>query len=144
VIPRPHSRSTNWLVLGATHLWAALITVLALRIFLTPPALIHTVPAQPMRYAIYALVAFALGNAAGTVLGVFLTHRSWLPVLYLWAVPLALLLYPAVDGAGAAFLYIAVTSHVAGVLALAASVLWIIGIGAGLLLVLRLGSARDE
>lgn len=137
------SHSANWLVLGATHVWAASITVIALRIFLTPQALINTVPAQPIRYAIYALVAFALGNAAGTVLGVFLTGRSWLPVFYLWAVPFALLLYPAVDSAGADFLYTAVTSHVAGVLAAAASVLWIIGIAVGLLLVLRLGAVRE-
>lgn len=142
MIPRAQARSTTWLVLGATHLWAAFITILALRIFLTPPGLIHTVPAQPMRYAIYALVAFALGNAAGSVLGVFLAHRSWLPVLYLWAVPLALLLYPAIDQTGAALLYTAVTSHVAGVLALAASVLWILGIAGGLALVLRVRSLR--
>lgn len=144
MIPRTRSRRTTWLVLGVTHLWAASVTLLALRIFLTPAELIHTAPPQPVRYAVYALVAFALGTAAGTVLGVFLTRRSWLPVVYLWAVPLTLILYPAIDSTGARYLYVAVTSRVAGVLAVAASVLWVLGIAAGLLLVLRLAPARER
>lgn len=142
MIARPRTRSQTWLLLGATHVWAVAVTALALRVFLTPPELIQTVPAQPVRYALYALVAFAIGNAAGSVLGVFLTRRSWLPVVYLWAVPFALLLYPAVDSAGARFLYVAVTSHVAGVLAVGASVLWILGIAGGLALVLRVRPPR--
>lgn len=129
---------TTLLLLGVTHIWAAFVTVVALRIFLTPPELIHTVPSQPARYLVYALVAFALGNAGGTVLGVFLTSRTWLLAVYLWSVPFVLILYPAVDPAGARFLYTAVTSHVAGVLAVGASALWMVGIAAGLLVVLRL------
>src|SRR5687767_785361 len=129
---RSRSYPLTWLVLVATHVLAASVTSLALRIFLTPPDLIHTVPAQPIRYGIYALVALALGCAAGTVLGLFLRGRSWLPVLYLWAVPFALLVYPAIDADGAELLYTAVTSHVAGVLAAATSMLWIIGIVVGL------------
>ncbi len=124
-------------VVGGAHVFSAVITTVALRFFLTPPAQIHTIPDQPVRYATYALAVFAIATAAGTVLGIFVTQSSWLPAIYLWLMPLAIVLYPAVDPAAAGFVYTGVTSHFAGVLALLATVLWLLGLSTGTLAVIR-------
>ena len=124
-------------------MWAASITAIALRVFLTPAEQIHTVPSQSLRYAIYSLAIFALANAAGTVLALLLTSTRWLPAVYLWLVPFGIILYPVLDPAAANFVHTGVTSHVAGPLAIAASLLWVLGILSASWVTLRLGGAFD-
>ena len=137
-------RASRWalhLVVGIAHVWAASITTMALRVFLTPAEQIQSVPSQPLRYAIYAMAIFAIANATGTVLAIFLTSTSWFPAFYLWLVPFGIILYPVVDPAAANFVHVGVTSHLAAPLALAAGVLWILGITSAAWLTLAL-SAR--
>jgi hypothetical protein len=119
-------------VVVSAHLFAIVVASIALGVFLTPTSRIHEVPPQPVRYAIYASAIFAMAGAAGTVVALFISRSTWFPLVYLWAVPFAIVLYPAIDPAAANFVYVGVTSHLAGPLAILASALWIAGIGAGL------------
>lgn len=133
-----------WIVVGIAHIVAILVAVLALSVFLTPADQIARVPSQPIRYALYATAIFALACAAGTVVAYFVAHGSWLPVIYLWSVPFGIVLYPAIDPGAANFVYVGITSHIAGPLAILASVIWVIGIGLGVAVLLRATTGRPE
>lgn len=110
-----------------SHATAGIAIAVSLRVFLTPPAEIASVPPQPARYAVYALTAFVGAIAAGSMLGVLVTGRSWLPAVYLWLLPLVLVALPLIDPGVAGFIYAGFTGHVGAGLALSAAVLWILG-----------------
>jgi len=120
-------RSRAWGVAALSHVVATAAVIVSLRVFLTPVADVASVPPQGARYVIYAASAFAIALAAGTMLGVFVTGRSWLPAIYLWLLPLVIVALPQVDPSVAGFIYAGFTGHLGGGLAVSAAVLWILG-----------------
>lgn len=122
------------------HAIAAVAVLVSLRLFLTPAADVASVPPQPVRYGLYAVSALSIAVAAGTMLGVFVTGRSWLPVAYLWLLPLVIVALPQIDAGVAGFIFAGFTGHIGAGLALSAAALWIVGCLAGLVLAYRLES----
>lgn len=137
------SSARLWAVVATAHLIAAVAVSFALRIFLTPIERVELVPPQPVRYAAYALAILLVALAAGTVLAAFLRGTTWLPVIYLWSVPFAIVLYPVVDPSAAHFLFVGITGHIGGALAFLASFLWMAGLAGGTGVALFLDGGAD-
>lgn len=116
-----------WSVAVASHLVAGAAILVSLRLFLTPPSELASVPPQTARYVVYGLTAFAGAIAAGSMLAVLVTGRSWLPAVYLWLLPLVLVALPQIDPGVAGFIYAGFTGHLGAGLAISAAALWIAG-----------------
>lgn len=118
-------------IVGLAHVASAMLLSISLRIFITPPEQIASVPPQPVRYVIYAGTLLAVAIAAGSVLGGFLVGRSWIPAVYLWLLPFGIVALPAINSDIAGFVYLGFTEHVGAGLAALAALDWVLGVGIG-------------